>query len=84
MWETLIASYISTLNEEIVIEYAKKQGYSLTYQEASIFTSFLKEHWQELYYEQTECLDILKNSLRKETYQEALKLYEKARQNYLT
>ncbi len=83
MLETLIASYISTLQKDMVIDYAKKQGTILDEKEATIITQFLKEHWKELYHQETACFKIIKKSLKEETYQKAVHLYKEAIKNYL-
>lgn len=83
MLETLIASYISTLNEDLVMEYAKKQGYILEEKEAKIITQFLKKNWRPLLKQESACLQDLKGKVKEETYQIAFKLYQEAVQTYL-
>ncbi len=83
MLEDLIASYISTLHENHVMEYAKKRGIFLEPQEAVEITSFLKRYWKALYHQQTTCLKELKGKVKEETYTKALLLYEEMRKNYL-
>ena len=83
MLEKLIASSISQLKEEMVMDYAKKEGYSLKSEEALKITYFLKQNWQALYHQDRSCLKKIQNEVSKETYKALLQVYDKAIQTYL-
>ncbi len=76
MLENLVASYISTLNEDLVMEYASKNGYSLREDEAITITKFLKTYWRDLLRKDKTCFEVLRSSLRKETFDQVIQLYE--------
>ncbi len=83
MLESLIASYLPLINEDVVCEYAKKQGTELTREEARLITLFLKTHWRELYHQDRSCLELLRGKVREDTFQSICLLYEKMKQIYL-
>ena len=78
MKDFLIENYISKLTFEDILNYAVKEGITLTNEEIKIVDNYLKKNWRTLLYGNPKgILDELKFKLAKDSYQKIETLYER-------
>ena len=76
MYERLIKNNINYLNKYLTKGFLEVKGINVTLDEAEIITILLKDNWENLYHRNYQStFDILKEKIKKETYEKILSLY---------
>ncbi len=84
MYDYLIMDYISKMNVEDILNYAKKKNIPLSENDAIILHSYAKKYYKIfLYQDPTNILKEIKDKINPLTYKELYKLYIEYKIKYL-
>lgn len=75
MYFNIIKKYINYLKKEDIVNFAKKEGVSLTNIELDTIYNVIKTRWEEIYNNGINVINEYKNKLNKITYDKLIELY---------
>lgn len=78
MYKALVGNYVRSMSIDKLREYVNKNYKNVSDSEIKVIYKYIKNYWQEIYDEDRNILNNLKNEVSPTTYREILKLLDTA------
>ena len=78
MYDNLIEKYVNKLDVEMIVNFGRKQGVNVSYNDAVLLKDTIKNNWKTLLYGNSDDIKkYLRGKLEKQTYDKAVFLFDK-------
>ena len=77
MYKQILKTYVEKLKKEDVIKFIENNNYNVSNKEIDVIYFYIKNYWEDFYYNNKQVWDRLHNDISENTYNQIIQLYKK-------